>query len=352
MPPKAARADAQKLPVDLIKKLSSKLIYGAQIGSEEAITLHEMYKKAPHAEKLSILHKFQEDPSLKWVYSFQAQTTESEATESLADKAWFTRSQLASIEKLNENDPTHKSLLDALCASLPQRKHEDKVWADLGLLQYERERKKQSYRLKTQKDETVSQKIEGKAVPKKKPVKRSDPEQVAEVSWSVAVRKAVTEGQPGSNTVDFVPVRFSFVQHIEPFRHKILKFLQGLVTGSSREASKCEQAEERKMIRDAGVVAQESMEALTVVLASKEDTEEYHGLLQLETEKAAAASELFRDFLLQKAPKAVPKSKALAQAKPQEPEPQQKEPEQKDAEAARELSEPVPKRRYVGKTAL
>eukprot|EP00439_Symbiodinium_sp_Y106_P026114 s5293_g3.t1 len=78
------------------------------------------------------------------------------------------------MENLDDEKPSDKELLDQLCSSLPQRTHEDKRWADVGILQYQRQEKRS---LESEKEKSNKvEKAEGVDL---------------QVSWTVAVKKVV-----------------------------------------------------------------------------------------------------------------------------------------------------------------
>ena len=76
--------------------------------------------------------------------------------------------------------------------------------------------------------------------------------------------------------------------------------LQGLVNGATRETGKTQVADDRQLLRQAIVVATQALEDFITVLDKKQDTEEYHAELQAEIQRAAAAADLFKEFLSQK----------------------------------------------------
>eukprot|EP00439_Symbiodinium_sp_Y106_P050072 s6528_g6.t1 len=101
------------------------------------------------------------------------------------------------MENLDDEKPSDKELLDQLCSSLPQRTHEDKCWADVGILQHQRQEKRSLESEKVQVTTTTSQSLRGRAAPPKK--EKSNKVEKAEgvdlqVSWTVAVKKAVSDG--------------------------------------------------------------------------------------------------------------------------------------------------------------
>ena len=193
----AKRCSDDKLPVDLIKKLKSKLQYATSKGDEHALEIKDKYDNGDHETKKQILAKYAEDPSLKWAFQFEVSVADSESTDNQTQKAWYTRVQLARMENLDDEKPSDKELLDQLCSSLPQRTHEDKCWAEMGILQYQRQEKRSLESEKVQVTTTTSQSLRGRAAqPKKeKPKKVEKAEGVdLQVSWTVAVKKAVSDG--------------------------------------------------------------------------------------------------------------------------------------------------------------
>ena len=191
------RCSDDKLPVDLIKKLKSKLQYATSKGDEHALEIKDKYDNGDHETKKQILAKYAEDPSLKWAFELEISVAESESTDNQTQKAWYTRVQLARMENLDDEKPSDKELLDQLCSSLPQRTHEDKCWAEMGILQYQRQEKRSLESEKVQVTTTTSQSLRGRAAPPKK--EKSNKVEKAEgvdlqVSWTVAVKKAVSDG--------------------------------------------------------------------------------------------------------------------------------------------------------------
>ena len=125
--------------------------------------------------------------------------------------------------------------------------------------------------------------------------------------------------------------------------------MQALLNGATREANKNPNADERTLIREATSVANQAMDSYYHCLSEKEDTEAFHQKLVQQTETVQAAADLFRDFLENKAPKALPKPKA--NSKPQEDKPAAEERGKDEPDPAEEpkKDEPVPKRRLTGK---
>ena len=219
-PKRKAAAPKEKLPVELIKQMKAKIDYGLSKGRPEAQRLKDTYANADRDGKRDLLMRYSDDPSMKWIYAYEVSVTESDATENQQQTAWYTRTQLADVEKLDEDKPEQKELLDKLCSSLPSREHEDKVWRDLGVQQYQRVLSKVIASEKTENTSQTKQMAVGQAMPtkiRKKEVADKPAGEDLQVSWVVAVQKAVSEGRPdnvrflSSYLLDFTLVLFVVV---------------------------------------------------------------------------------------------------------------------------------------------
>ena len=108
--------------------------YAKSKGDEEPWAIYKTLTS--NEQKRAFLSKYMKTKKFAWIRTLREEQSQRSSSSRTEEAGWLSKIQVADEEKLNLTLPEHQELLEAFLASLPSRPHKVKAWADMGMMEY------------------------------------------------------------------------------------------------------------------------------------------------------------------------------------------------------------------------